>query len=67
MIQISQKIVRIFDADAEADQPVCDAKRLALIGIDRGMGHDGGMFDQGFNTAERFRQGKQSQGLKKDP
>src|SRR5437588_13063014 len=51
-LQVTAQVGDVFDADADADHAVIDAAGLTDFGGDRGVGHGGGVADQGFHAAK---------------
>src|SRR5579883_403983 len=67
LVEIGEEVVEILDADRQADERVADAQRLALLGRQRGMRHDGGMLDQALDAAETLGQGEDLDALEEAP
>src|SRR3954451_17051563 len=66
LLQVVAEVVEVFDADAEADEPVVDPAGLADLGRDAGVRHGGGMADQRLDAAEALGQAEQA-GPREEP
>src|SRR5258708_13455074 len=55
VIEISDQIFHVLDADRNADESVGDADAFADFRGDRGMSHRRGMRDQSLDAAQAFR------------
>lgn len=59
MLQFKSKIIDVFDAYRQPDQPIANAKPFAIsCGYGR-VGHNCGMLNQTFDTTQRFCQSKE--------
>ena len=58
LIQIFNQVIHIFNPDREADQSIGNSEGFKYFPGDAGVGHDGRMFDQAFNTAKGFGKGE---------
>ena len=56
LTQIVDQVVYIFDADAQADKRIAQSILYSFFAGNRGMGHAGGVIDQGLYAAKRFSQ-----------
>src|SRR5437899_2365659 len=56
-LEIGADVVGVFDTHREAHQAVLDAERGALLRRETVVAHDGGLFDERLDTAERGRDG----------
>src|SRR3974377_177565 len=65
--EVTDQIVRIFDAARETDQGVVDTELLAHVVCDRGVRHQRGMLDQALHAAETLGQREQAAALQKAP
>ena len=63
MGQVVQQILRVLDADAEADELIADAERFAFFGRDVGIAHQGQRADERLDAAEAGADGWDSQGV----
>ena len=54
LIQVLDQVIHIFNPDREADQSIGNPEGFTHFLGDAGVGHDGRMFDQAFNTAKGF-------------
>ena len=59
---LRDQIVRVFNPDRKAQEPVEDAEFFALGFGNGGMCHDGRVFDQAFDAAQAFGQCKYAAG-----
>ena len=58
-VKLIAQVIEIFHAYRKTYQAVTDAQPLAVGGRHRGVGHDGGVFDEAFHAAEGFGEGEQ--------
>jgi hypothetical protein len=57
--KVGDQVLAVLDPHRKPDQGVGDAQRRALIGRDRGVGHDGRMLDQALDPAQALGQREQ--------
>ena len=53
LLEVRDQVLRGLQAHGQADQAVRDAGRQTVLGGDVGVGHAGGMLDQGVGVAQR--------------
>lgn len=58
LVQISEQISFVFEADGKSDKCVGDAENLSLIFGHGSVGHDRGVFSKRFKASERFGKGE---------
>ena len=63
LLQVRQNILDVLNSDGEAHQAVGDAGAQAFIGRHWGVGHAGGVLDEGIHVAQADGQGYQPQAV----
>ena len=65
LLQVCDKIVNVFDADAQPDKVIGDPDLAALVFGYRGVGHERRVVRQRLDSAKGFGQGKNANLFKK--